>query len=110
MGGKWVLDSLNVVYIWEDLCECRSTYPALTLNLTERLSDPVYYVPFEALEQGPAKISVEEASERGCRIGKLSCEHRTTDVAIFEEGPLKGLAKIAIDGIGKRTPTAFTLR
>ncbi|KAH7359277.1 hypothetical protein B0T11DRAFT_320143 [Plectosphaerella cucumerina] len=80
MGGKWIFDSLEVEYVWEE-------------------EYPVYYVPLKALIQGPAEISQQSTSFRGCRIGQLKCNGKTANIATFEEGPLKGLARIAHDGV-----------
>ena len=54
----------------------------------------------EAIEAGPATVTIEKRFDGGYWIGRLSSGGKATAVAGFEGGSLKGLVKIPKDGIG----------
>jgi hypothetical protein len=60
----------------------------------------MFYVPVEALEAGPGKISRDAEDSRGFWVGTLSCGDRSVKVTGFENGGLKGLVKIPADSLG----------
>ncbi|ERS96884.1 uncharacterized protein SPSK_02714 [Sporothrix schenckii 1099-18] len=78
LGGQWIFDTLDAVYVWE-----HKYYP-------------VYYVPVAAVLAGPGKLDKNDGpTDNGVVLATLQSNSTTATVTIFEAGPLAGLAKVA---------------
>lgn len=60
---------------------------------------PYFYIPVDAIKSGPGSLVQTKTDERGFWTGSLSLGEKTLEIAGFEQGPLKGLVKIAVDAI-----------
>jgi len=73
------------------------------------MTDPLFYVPLSDLEKGPASISKDKHYDVGFWIGTLSLGEKKVEIAGFDSGPLKGLVKIPVGGIGTHPPLPCTV-
>lgn len=62
--------------------------------------DPLFYIPLESLQAGPADIMKEESHETGFWTGTLKSKDKSVEVVGYDKGPLEGLVKIAPNDIG----------
>ena len=84
-----------------------SVWPTKRGDLLERadaITDPLFYIPLSDLEKGPATISKDKHYDVGFWIGTLSLGEKKVEIAGFDSGPLKGLVKIPVSGIGRHPP------
>ncbi|KAH8886352.1 DUF427-domain-containing protein [Thozetella sp. PMI_491] len=81
VGAEWAFDTHKAEFVWE-----HPYYPNL-------------YIPLDALQAGPGAVSQSNVDQRGFWTGSLAIAGKSLEIAGFEQGPLKGLVKIAADAV-----------
>jgi hypothetical protein len=90
---------MKAQYVWEHPY-CKFNNPELQTPTAYHWSDPLFYVPLQDLEKGPATVTKNKTDDQGFWVGTLCLDDRKVEVVGFDTGPLKGLVKIPVDGIG----------
>jgi len=80
LNGVYVFDSLEACYVWE-----HSYYP-------------YFYIPKKDFANG-ALQKLDEGSDKGYWLGRLSAGGKTTDRVLGFEGGLKGLVRVEVGAI-----------
>jgi len=83
LGQEYIFDTTHARHVWE-----KPYYP-------------LYYIPIDAIKAELFTVHRSDTVAPGVSLAVVKCEgNELTRVLVFEEGPLKGLVRFAMDDLG----------